>query len=134
MKCKCGEVMVDTLVPNPFTGSVIADVDSDEFQETIADELAALMKVASNAELRTAWMNKHFEIPPYPADASNQELIFDLISQVQNRLSRCLWQCESCGRLWLQDKPYENNWRSFDPDDEWKGTSSLESLLIKAET
>lgn len=133
MKCKCGAAMVDVQIPNSYVGNVVSDADMDHVYESIATELALLIEATSNEQSRLGWIEKHFEVPPYPADASNYEIITDLISQINNRCSRSLWQCENCGRLWLQDKPYENTYRSFNPDEEWNGKSSLESLRTGVE-
>ena len=53
--------------------------------------------------------------PPYPADATDVEAVHDIVTAAALPVRRTVYECESCGRLWLQEGPDSSRFRGYAP-------------------
>lgn len=123
--CTCGHTIVDQATNLSFRAELIPDQSYIEFVSKVEADLLALFRVKDDKE-RQEWIEKMFYGPPYPADATDSELISDVISKHYADFNKTVYQCERCGRIWIQ-KGKRNRFIAFLPDtDDWKGILTLD--------
>lgn len=120
MACGCGHVMSDVQAPCPTTGQIAGDVFEEaalrDWVRTVASFLSALRDGR-----RLDWFKRHPRFVKC-ADLPDEDIVDDLLDAYRSG-RRSAWECESCGRLWIQTRPYENEWLCFrpEPDDGYRG-------------
>ena len=72
--------------------------------------------LAGIVETSDEWIVERFN-QSYPKEISDSEVISDLLSCHYLNHSLRLSECDACGRLWIQQGPEENAYRSFAPDE-----------------
>ena len=114
LQCTCGFVIRDTHFDLPCKGDVRRDQDLEPYFETITRELALLVDAVAAGQ-RDEWINRHF-LPGYPHDVSHEGMISDYLSGLDEQLTSQIFECENCGRLWLQQSAHANAYYSYSPD------------------
>ncbi len=114
LRCQCGHTIRDTNDFLPYKGKVRRDQDAEEFWETACNELALLVTAVAE-DRRDEWISRHF-LPVYPRDTPNDGLISDFLSDLDNQIMSKIYECEVCGRLWVQKQPGTNAFYSYTPD------------------
>lgn len=96
--CKCGHVIVDQTDELPHKGELIRDQDWENVWGAIA----------SQSEL-------------------DAEALMDFVIGLKIKYTRDVYECQACGRLWVQIEPEENAFRSYMPDPNRDLSSALET-------
>lgn len=120
LKCRCGHTIANTADNLAFAADIIPDQSFYEFSQRVSEMIDSLIE-ASKQGKRLEWIKSHFTCPPYPTDISESGMIHDLLtSQTYYDLNKTIYQCEKCGRIWIEEldgdrfysfKPeYEDNW------------------------
>lgn len=109
--CRCGYTIRDDADDFSYKGRVRKDQDADFFYERVTRKLALLVS-ATNAEQREDWISRNF-LPGYPRDVDDEGMISDLLSGFEERFLVNLYECENCGRLWLQQEPRSTKYVSY---------------------
>ncbi len=113
--CKCGHVIQDNTDYLPYRGSVLRHQDTDCFYDTASRELALFASAVAVGK-RAEWINRHF-LPGYPHDISDDSVISDFLNMLDVELATLIYECENCGRLWVQIAPGAKSYVPFSPDD-----------------
>ena len=111
--CHCGHVISDVEYPSPVSGSILTEKAIARLIAASAKELADLLH--HSAESRKEWVRSRFG-DGYPADASDTEILEDLLAQQIQLLSYSTIRCDLCGRLHVQTQPGSNDYQSFIPE------------------
>lgn len=114
MRCKCGHIISDSVCPCPTEANVVGHVAYEVLDRGFTDDVASFLEAVRNGQ-RDAWIDARFD-PIYPKTLSDSEIISDILSCHYVNHSLRLSECEKCGRLWLQEGPELNSYRSFVPD------------------
>jgi hypothetical protein len=114
MRCECGKVMSNTTAPCPTEGWLSGDQDRDATLDELCRDIAAYFR-ASREGRRDEWLNSFF-LPLYPHDVPDESVVCDILLRNQGRIEHSVWECDECGRLWVQRKPGLNEYRSYRPD------------------
>jgi hypothetical protein len=117
LACTCGNIIRDQTDFLPYKARWISDQDEDDFHHT----LATVMAEAASALQQGKWqdfLNRQFT-SEYPRDLDVQNVLSDLLTSVLIRFSRVLYECEECGRLWLQAEG--NQFLPFLPEQPQRG-------------
>lgn len=77
--CHCGEVIYDSTDDLPYKGYLIPDQAWFSTYDTIDNEV----------------------IDPLTHGRIGQEMAYHLARQIISRSARCMWQCQACGRLYI---------------------------------
>lgn len=125
LRCRCGHTIRDKHDFLPYKAEVRRDQDAEWFWETTCNELALLVDAARTGE-RERWIAKHF-LPGYPLDVPDDGLISDFLSMLDNKIMSQVYECEVCGRLWVQKQPGVNAYYSYAPD-----TDDVNRVLVSA--
>jgi hypothetical protein len=113
--CTCGYVIADQTDFLPYKGQILKDEDEESFWSTISKELAALIESIASGK-RQEWIDRHFS-SGYPKDLDNKAIISDYLTSMQIRYQVTIYECESCGRLWIEEGTQRNLFISYSPDD-----------------
>src|SRR5688572_27736443 len=113
LECTCRHVISDSS-PSQTEGMILCEEDEGAFEVASAQIASFLDGVVKGR--RAEWIRSHFS-EPYPANASNEEVISDLISAALHPVWLSVAECSQCGRLWVQCSPGENRYVSFAPDE-----------------
>ena len=110
--CRCGERVSTNARPAPEEFSVISLADEEVAVEGWADAAAEYVEAVRNGR-RDSWIAQHFSHLP---DASDGEVLSDLLDRYLLPYQRLDIICPHCGRLWRQEKPGDSAQRSFLPE------------------
>lgn len=120
LKCNCGYIIADQAYSLSYKADFLPDSSREDLWKKIVETLK-LFNEAKDKRQKEEWMNKNFSVPPYPTDLPDHEMVWDLIHNSFNELTRAIYQCESFGRIWIQQGRTEN-FISFMPEtNDWKG-------------
>ena len=100
LACECGEIIHDSLVPNPDKGYLIRDQDMAAYFQCQARILSELLQAVA-AGKRQEWITAHFG-PDYPTDIPDSEFLFDLLHSCRSDYELEIHQCRHCGRVAIQ--------------------------------
>ena len=114
-KCQCGHVISTVVCPCPFDGWVYGDQSEDEFESKLESALSSFMNATRNGN-RTDWISSFF-LEGYPQDMEDSSVISDIITKIKRDYLLGILECESCGRLHVQEYPGINRYRAYSPED-----------------
>jgi hypothetical protein len=120
LKCNCGHVIADQANNLSFRADYLPDRSSEDFSHDII-EIIKSFNQAKDSGQKENWINENFTVPPYPTDLPDHEMVWDLIHNSFIEKTRTIYQCESCGRIWIQ-RGLTDNFISFKPETkDWQG-------------
>jgi hypothetical protein len=112
LHCTCGNVVRNTVDPSPTEGWLLRDADHERWAAALAEDLASFVAATLRNE-RGSWVQRTFG-PGYPLDASDAEVIGDLL--LRGDELRSVAECDRCGRLWIQEGRQSGWYLAFSPD------------------
>jgi|SRR6266508_477093 hypothetical protein len=123
--CLCGAVIYDQTDNLPYKGKILRDQHTEQFYDEMLVRVNAFVAAIREGR-REEWLASQMSALN-PIRLSDDEIIHDLIFAFFLRYSLDIYQCETCGRIWIQEHPTSNHFRSFTPDATWEGTLAAES-------
>jgi hypothetical protein len=118
LACTCGYIIVDQTDCLPYKGDIIPDKAYFDFLESIGAVIKLLYK-ANTIEEKQRWIKSHIECDPIPTILEDEHII-SLITRSYIQVARTVYQCESCGRIWI-GKGNSGEFVPFKPEDSrWK--------------
>lgn len=119
--CHCGQVIRDQTENLPYKAEFIADQDYYEaFVEWIVSYVIRLME-AREAGQQDEFIFGDFPRTMYPAEHVVASHLSDVITARWITLDHDLYECEHCGRLWVQVNPDANQFVSYVPESDMRG-------------
>lgn len=100
--CSCGYVIRDQTNNLPYKAQFIPDEDEEADFEITAGILEAFL-TARDAGNQDGFLRSHFG-EAYPTDLDTRSIISDLLTMV-TRSARFIYECENCGRVFIQKDP-----------------------------
>lgn len=114
--CECGHVIVDQTDFLPYKAMFYSDQDT----EACVDEL--IQDIAKFIEAREQGRQDEFlEIgfsKNYPKNLNISDIINDIMIGYEAVFGRTIYECEQCGRIWMQTEPGTNEYVSYFPEGE----------------
>ncbi len=116
--CRCGHIIRDNTDGLSYKGRVLRDQDDEKFFGKAARELALFMAAVASGR-REEWISRHFlSLEPLgPLNLSDEDQIWDFLTMLDREFNTDVYECENCGRLWVQGQPGENQFAPYSPDD-----------------
>ncbi len=120
LSCKCGNIIVDQVDSLPNKADIIPDSSFNEFMDHIDSVIEGYLNAEMN-NTRDEWFKNNFN-SGYPSDLPAKEMISDLVFNKYDNIFKQAYQCEMCGRLYVQlqksesfasFKPENNNWKDI---------------------
>ncbi len=115
IQCKCGHVISDVACPCATEADVIGDTAYEHFDRDFTHDVASFL-ASTRENRRSEWIVERFGTI-YPTNLPDAEVISDLLTANFRNYAVSIAECEKCGRLWLQRRVNENDYRSFIPDE-----------------
>lgn len=112
--CRCGHVICDQTDSLPYKAELYPDVHTEALWGGIVSAATSLLEALRAGE-RLRWMKEHF-LPGYPANVSDNGMLCDAITGITVGLKRDVYQCERCGRLYVQTSSPMNTFVVFVPE------------------
>src|SRR5687767_2712777 len=114
LQCRCGQVIVDRTDNLAYKGRIVRDQDQDQFLDQVSHDIASFVTALVDGT-EHAWLVNHFQFTEaYPSETSTEAVIHDLLAGAFIlRYSLTTYQCEQCGRVWIQEQPRSQTFRSF---------------------
>jgi len=113
--CKCGHVIRDQTDDLAYKGTLIPDQEIFTFLNDSAERVAGFVKALLDGR-REEWCGSYYR------GFSDEDIILAVFRMEYFKRMRDVYQCENCGRLWLQ-VPGRKGFLSFSPDDpDWQDT------------
>ena len=113
--CSCGHVIVDQTDDLPYKARLVRDSDAGEFLEAVAAGAAGLADSVANGTVEqrvdTAFGSG------YPRDLGTADMFSDFVTGEDLKIRRDVYQCEKCGRLYVEEGPGTNTFFGFSPDE-----------------
>lgn len=110
--CKCGHVIVDQTDSLPYKASLLRDEAENLFWDDVHDELKPLVEAAESGD-KAAIAEAFGEFAPWVNATGELEI---RISSIHARRMSVVYECQNCGRLWMQ-KDSSNRFISYAPDE-----------------
>lgn len=82
--------------------------------DAIEQECEALIAAVVAGD-REAWLRRHF-LEMYPQDLPNGAVFLDFVTSLLLEFLDDVYECEACGRLWVQRPGTDNAFASFVPE------------------
>ena len=112
--CTCGHTIRDQTDCLPYKGRFLRDYDIDAVCDAIERECEALIAAVVAGD-RESWLRRHF-LEMYPRDLPNGAVFHDFVSSLLREFLDVVYECEACGRLWVQRPGTDNEFASFAPE------------------
>lgn len=124
ISCKCGHWIVDQTDYLPYKGMIIRDQDEEDVMQQISDDVVSFIN-AIVAGRREHWIKERYEGIGDELDDDN--VVADILTRCWAARSLDIYQCEECGRVFIDKYTRSGEMRCFTPEEEdWAGTLKSE--------
>ncbi|MBC8997266.1 hypothetical protein IAI51_12070 [Pseudomonas sp. N40(2020)] len=96
--CKCGHVITDQTDSLPYKASLLRDEVENKFWDEVHRELKPLVEAAESGD-KTSIADAFGEFSPIFSAADKLQ---DRISSLYIQRMSTAYECQNCGRLWVQ--------------------------------
>lgn len=101
--CKCGHAITDQTDSLPYKASLLRDEVENEFWDEVHRELKPLVESAESGD-KAAIADAFGQFSPLFSAADN---LLDRISSLYIQRMSTVYECQNCGRLWVQKQDSE---------------------------
>jgi hypothetical protein len=112
--CICGHVIHDQTDFLPYKGRILKDYDQEAVSAGITRECEALADAVATGD-REAWLRRHF-LEGYPRELSDSSVFHDFLLGLCVEYLVTVYECEQCGRLWVQKGVSDSQFIPFVPE------------------
>ncbi|MEP0909694.1 hypothetical protein NDI45_02035 [Leptolyngbya sp. GB1-A1] len=109
--CTCGHIICDQSDSLPYKGRVLKDQDHEAVLEGIASDVASYIKSLLGKD-KGEWIAQS----PWLQGKENGAVIWDIMIQYCLKYPVALYECENCGRLWVQKGVKSQDFVSYVPE------------------
>jgi hypothetical protein len=109
--CTCGYAICDQSDQLPYKGCVLKDQDREAVLEGIASDVALYIKSLLGKD-KGEWIAQF----PWLQDKKNGAVIWGIMTQYCLKYPVDLYECENCGRLWVQKGVRSQEFVSYMPE------------------
>lgn len=118
IQCSCGHTILDLKENLPYKAHIVRDQDEAAFCATVAKTVSGLAR-AIEAGNREKWIAR--QLPPGARLSGNRDAILEgimesLVFRIQQKYSLAAYECEECGRVFIQNKPGSAEISRFEPE------------------
>jgi len=109
--CTCGHIIRDQSDQLSYKGRVLKDQDQEAVLEGIASDVALFIK-SLLGEDKGEWIAQF----PWLQGKENSAVIWGIMTQYCLKYPVALYECENCGRLWVQKGVKSQEFVSYVPE------------------
>lgn len=121
LRCRCGHIIRDQTDNLPYKAFFVPDEDADVDMDAVVTQLAQFMAARERGD-QGSFIREHLG-GAWPDDENPETILYILLTGVIMRSGRLIYECESCGRLWIQKHAeYDKNiFASYLPESDERG-------------
>jgi hypothetical protein len=110
--CTCGHVIRDQTDNLPYKGQVLKDQDHEAFFAGTADTLVEYLAGVRSGDL-AEWHSKW----PFLRGKTDEHVAWALLGWFWRKFKVDVYECEQCGRLWVQEGTESQRFIPFIPEE-----------------
>ena len=115
--CQCNNIIIDQTDDLAYKAFFVRDQNFEKIQQR--NSIIAQFIEAHKSGNKDKWLEKYFESDTYN-NLEIESVINDILLRFDLEYQSTMYQCEKCGRLFVQ-KGNENNFLRFIPEEkDWK--------------
>jgi hypothetical protein len=115
--CVCGHSMSDITDNLPYKASFLPDEDTNHALDNVMEEVASLIHARERGE-QAEYLTEQALFLPNP---TLRDILYHAFSHPTFEFGRTMYECERCGRIWMQAVPEKNEWVSYLPESARRG-------------
>lgn len=119
IRCLCDNIIYDQREDLPYTAEYIPDQDYEADKGTTIRFLAEMVRSWAAGEWEK-FLDTHFSVK-YPHDLPIDSIVSDFLTRQEILFRHNMYECDTCGRLWLQTHPDKDEYVSYLPETEERG-------------
>jgi hypothetical protein len=100
LRCLCGHIIVDQSDNLPYKAYFVPDEDEDADLGAVAADILQFMLAHERGD-QGAFIHE-FLGGAWPDDEDPATILYVLLTGVIMRSGRLIYECENCGRIWVQ--------------------------------
>jgi hypothetical protein len=113
--CECGHVIRDQTDNIPYKGHVLPDVKNNTFFDWLVEETQSYVEAAQAGRVEQWLLERGYTQDYVNLRLSHGDVLHDHIHSQFCKLKRDLYECEACGRIYMQTLE-ENQFVGYAPD------------------
>ncbi len=112
--CECGQTIVDQADNLSYNAYVISDKLYGEAFDAVTDKILDLIKAIEAGEGKE-WITKYYDYGDTGSLITRESVLHDLRFSERFNFERCSYQCEECGRVYIESAD-KKQLRAFCPE------------------
>ena len=117
--CLCGHMIVDQSDYLPYKADLISDQDNEIFFQSVVNAIEKFIKSWKQGTLSELYDDEFVEV--YVKEGKVGDYINDVIAAGYAAYSRTIYECEQCGRIWIQSKDKNEQFFPYWPEEDERG-------------
>jgi hypothetical protein len=110
--CTCGHVIIDRTDYLPYKGQVLKDQDHETYFASTADALVEYLAGVRSGDI-AEWHRKW----PFLQGKTDERVVWTLMGWFWRKFAVDVYECEQCGRMWVQEGTESQRFVPFIPED-----------------
>ncbi len=124
--CVCGYVIVDITDYLPDKAYLLPDEDTETSLDSVVNLLAEFVEAREQGK-QDDFLARH---EPWLESNDLRKLIRNIFSHPTFSVGRIMYECEHCGRIWIQARPHVNEYVPYQSDVPVRGILRHEGVDI----
>ena len=123
-RCTCGYLIVDNGAVAHHMGRILREQSSEPYHERATHEVADFIR-AVQAGKRREWIEQFYGQPGF--DLEDGSVVVDIWTRRDPETVLDIYQCDACGRVFIERAPHTFTYRTFRPEDaDWRGALAVQ--------
>jgi hypothetical protein len=114
--CTCGHVIYDQADYLPYKAEVLKDQDHEAFFSSVAEALTEYLAGVRSGDL-AEWQSKW----PFLRGKADETVLWSVLGWFWRKFNVDVYECEKCGRLWVQEGTESQRFVPFVPEEPLSG-------------
>ncbi len=119
LKCLCGHIIVDQSFDLPYKAQFFSDEDYAASYEKFIAFCTNFIQAREEGR-QEEFIADHFG-EGYPTNWDISEIIDLMLGGMRAVFGHTMYECEQCGRLWIQPDPEKDHYVCYLPETETRG-------------
>ncbi len=122
-RCPCGDIVTDSSVDAfHHEARILRKQGFSGTYDNPAEKVAQFIDAIRQGK-RKEWVDSFYGGRSRGVEIKDSEVVFDIFDLAHHGLGLDMYQCDACGRIFIERIPGSFTYRSFKPEDEdWQGT------------